>query len=90
MKSMLICVQGEGNPPNKLLLIEGLPPNTTTQMLELIFNQYLGLVEVRMVEARPGIAFVQYDAEPSATTAMQGLQNFQIAAGHSMRITYAK
>lgn len=78
------------NPPNKLLFVEGLPPTTTAQMLSLVFNQYLGMVDVRMVDARPGIAFVEYDTEPSATTAMNGLNNFQIAPGFNLTISYAK
>lgn len=78
------------NPPSALLFVEGLPPNTTTQMMSLVFNQYLGLIDVRMPDARPGIAFVQYDAEPSATTALNGLNSFQIAPGFNLVISYAK
>lgn len=78
------------NPPSALLLVEGLPPNTNTQMMSLVFNQYLGLVDVRMMDARPGIAFVEYDSEPSATTALNGLNNFQIAPGYNIVISYAK
>lgn len=78
------------NPPNKLLFIEGLPDNTTSQMLELLFNQFLGLSEVRMVESRPGIAFVEYDTEASATNAMTGLQSFQVSPGFNLRISYSK
>ena len=83
-------VQAAGNPPNKLLLVEGLPPAASAQMLELVCKQFLGLVEVRMVEAKPGLAFVEYDTEPSATQAMTGLQGFTISAGHNLRISYAK
>ena len=58
--------------------------------MSLVFNQYLGLVDVRMMDARPGIAFVEYDSEPSATTALNGLNNFQIAPGYNIVISYAK
>jgi RNA recognition motif. (a.k.a. RRM, RBD, or RNP domain) len=43
-----------------------------------------------MVEAKPGLAFVEYDSEASATQAMQGLQGFVIQAGHALRMSYAK
>eukprot|EP00892_Ulva_mutabilis_P006512 jgi/Ulvmu1/4232/UM191_0005.1 len=82
--------RAQTNPPNKLLFVEGLPSTTTSQMLALMFNQYLGMVDVRMVDARPGIAFVEYDTEPSATTAMNGLNNFQISPGFNLSISYAK
>jgi hypothetical protein len=39
-------VQAAENPPNKLLLVENLPPTATADMLELICKQFLGLVEV--------------------------------------------
>jgi RNA recognition motif-containing protein len=87
---MHVCMQAAGNPPNKLLLVEGLPPTASAQMLELLFKQYLGLIEVRMVEAKPGLAFVEYDVEPSATQAMTGLQGFPISQGFNLRISYAK
>jgi RNA recognition motif-containing protein len=83
-------MQAAGNPPNKLLLVEGLPATASAQMLELLFKQYLGVVEVRMVEAKPGLAFVEYDSEPSATQAMSGLQGFSISQGFNLRISYAK
>lgn len=47
-------------------------------------------MQVRMVEAKPGLAFVEYDAEPSATTAMVGLQGFVITTGYALSISYAK
>lgn len=43
-----------------------------------------------MVEAKPGLAFVEYDSEQSATQARSALQGFTIAAGHALRISYAK
>ena len=50
-------------------------------------------VQVRMVEARPGIAFVEFDNDMQASVAMQGLQNFKVPAVGTttpMNITYAK
>jgi hypothetical protein len=86
------CVhaQATSNPPNKLLLVEGLPPSATADMLELVCKQFLGLIDVRMADAKPGIAFVEYDSEPSATQAMTGLQGFVISQGHTLAISYAK
>lgn len=47
-------------------------------------------VQVRMVPARPGIAFVEFDSEMQATAAMTGLQNFRITPEKAMQIVYAK
>ena len=42
-----------------------------------------------MVEARPGIAFVEFDNDMQSSEAMSGLQNFKIA-DKQMAITFAK
>lgn len=58
-------------------------------MLTMLFQQFPGLKEVRMVEARPGIAFVEFDNDMQSSVAMSGLQNFKIA-DKQMAITFAK
>ena len=45
-------------PPNKILFVQGLPPTTTEAMLALLFEQFSGYVEARLVPAKPGIAFI--------------------------------
>lgn len=59
-------------------------------MLQVLFCQYPGFKEVRMVEAKPGIAFVEYENEMQSHYAMQGLQGFKISPENPMLITYAK
>ncbi|KAE8665482.1 U1 small nuclear ribonucleoprotein A [Hibiscus syriacus] len=76
-------------PPNNILFIQNLPHDTTTMMLQMLFNQYPGLKDVRMVETKPGIAFVEYENEVQSTVAMQALQGFKIQQ-NQMLITYAK
>lgn len=49
-----------------------------------------GFKEVRMVEARPGIAFVEFENDMQASVAMTGLQAFKITPTNAMAITYAK
>jgi hypothetical protein len=48
------------------------------------------LAQVRMVEARPGIAFVEFENEMQASVAMSGLQGFKITPTNAMAISYAK
>ena len=43
-----------------------------------------------MVEAKPGIAFVEYDNALTAGVALSGLAGFQVTTEHSLRITFAK
>ncbi|KAH9309803.1 hypothetical protein KI387_037714, partial [Taxus chinensis] len=77
-------------PPNDILFIQNLPYETTTMMLQMLFQQYPGFKEVRMIEAKPGIAFVEYGDEMQSSVAMQALQGFKITPQNPMLITYAK
>uniref|UniRef100_A0A7S3RA12 RRM domain-containing protein n=1 Tax=Dunaliella tertiolecta TaxID=3047 RepID=A0A7S3RA12_DUNTE len=77
-------------PPNRILFVQGLPEATTDQMLQMLFMQFPGFKEVRMVEARPGIAFVDFENDLQSGTAMAGLQGFKITPQNAMQISYAK
>lgn len=77
-------------PPNNILFIQNLPHDTTPMMLQMLFLQYPGFKEVRMVETKPGIAFVEYGDEMQSSVAMQALQSFKITPQNPMLITYAK
>jgi U2 small nuclear ribonucleoprotein B'' len=59
-------------------------------MLEVLFQQYPGFREVRMIDARPGIAFVEFDDENQSMVAMQALQGFRISPENPIAISYAK
>ncbi|KAI8523493.1 hypothetical protein RHMOL_Rhmol13G0078200 [Rhododendron molle] len=76
--------------PNNILFIQNLPYETTTTMLQLLFTQYPGFKEVRMIEAKPGIAFVEFDDDVQSSVAMQALQGFKITAQNAMAIAFAK
>ncbi|XP_057473213.1 U1 small nuclear ribonucleoprotein A-like [Actinidia eriantha] len=77
-------------PPNNILFVQNLPHQANQMMLQMLFCQYQGFKEVRMVEAKPGIAFVEYENEMHSTVAMQGLQGFKMSPENPMLITYAK
>ncbi|CAO4375634.1 unnamed protein product [Caenorhabditis nigoni] len=82
---------GEGPaPPNKILFCTNLPDTATAEMLEIMFNQFPGLKDIRMVPNRPGIAFVEFDTDSLAIPARTTLNNFRISAEHVMRVDYAK
>ncbi|KAK9139325.1 hypothetical protein Scep_009006 [Stephania cephalantha] len=77
-------------PPNNILFVQNLPHETTPMMLQMLFCQYPGFKEVRMIDAKPGIAFIEYGDEMQSTVATQGLQGFKITPQYPMVITYAK
>eukprot|EP00301_Raphidiophrys_heterophryoidea_P014779 c23240_g1_i1.p1 GENE.c23240_g1_i1~~c23240_g1_i1.p1 ORF type:complete len:264 (-),score=71.06 c23240_g1_i1:93-839(-) len=76
--------------PTNVLFIENLPEQCNEMMLSMLFNQFPGYKESRLVPGKPGIAFVEFDGEPQATVALVGLQGFKITEQHLMKISYRK
>jgi len=75
-------------PPSKYLLAQNLPSECNEVMLGMLFRQYAGYVEVRM--PRPGLAFVEFESEPHATLAKQGLDGFQLTVSSKLSLQYGK
>ena len=80
----------EAAAPNVILFIENLPYETTGRMLEMLFEQYPGFKEVRSIDAKPGIAFVDFEDDIQSSMAMQALQGFKITPQNPMVINFAK
>jgi U1 small nuclear ribonucleoprotein A len=70
--------------------VENLPQEATPLMLQMLFQQFPGFKEVRMVPGKPGIAFVEYETELESSVAMRSLQHFKITPEHLMLISYAR
>ncbi|KAG8443889.1 hypothetical protein GDO86_009185 [Hymenochirus boettgeri] len=78
------------NPPNYILFLNNLPEETNEMMLSMLFNQFPGFKEVRLVPGRHDIAFVEFENDTEAGAARDALQGFKITPSHAMKITYAK
>ncbi|RUS87500.1 hypothetical protein EGW08_004754 [Elysia chlorotica] len=77
-------------PPNQILFITNLPEETTEMMLSMLFNQFPGFKEVRLVPGRHDIAFVEFETDVQAGAAKDALQSFKITPTNAMKITFAK
>ncbi|VEL30141.1 unnamed protein product, partial [Protopolystoma xenopodis] len=77
-------------PPNKILFVTNLPSDADEAMLGMLFTQFSGFREIRMVPGRSDIAFVEFGTEREAAGAKHGLQGFTVRPGHPIRITFAK
>ncbi|KAL5480095.1 hypothetical protein EMCRGX_G023717 [Ephydatia muelleri] len=77
-------------PPNKILFLTNLPEETNDQMLIMLFQQFPGFREVRLVPGRSDIAFVEFENEGQSTEARASLQGFKITPTHAMKIAFAK
>lgn len=77
-------------PPNQILFLTNLPEETNEMMLSMLFNQFPGFKEVRLVPGRHDIAFVEFENEMQSSAARDALQGFKITPTHAMKISFAK
>lgn len=77
-------------PPNHILFVTNLPVETTDSMLSMLFCQFPGFKEVRLVPNRHDIAFVEFGTEHQAALAKTACQGFLLTKNHPMKITFAK
>ncbi|KAI9009188.1 hypothetical protein DFJ74DRAFT_611284 [Hyaloraphidium curvatum] len=78
------------NKPNRILFVSNLPAEITDEMLSLLFQQYPGFKEVRLVPGKTDIAFVEFETEVNATTARDVLDGFKLTPRDRMNVTFAK
>lgn len=77
-------------PPHHILFLTNLAEDTNEMMLSMLFNQFPGFKEVRLVPGRHDIAFVEFENEVQAGAAKDGLNGFKITPTHAMKISFAK
>lgn len=78
-------------PPNKILFLRELPLDYDVEGLSRIFSRFEGFREVRMVPGRPGIAFVEYEAEAGAISAKEATAGMQLGdQSKAIRVTFQR
>jgi len=83
-------VSAPEQPPNKILFLERLPENSSELMISVLFNQFAGYRETRLVPGRSDLAFVEFEKLEQAAIAKKQLNNFKITPTHAMKVTFAK
>lgn len=79
---------GEAQPSN-VLFVENLPPEVNEMMLTMLFRQYPGFQEARLIKGR-NVAFIEYSDELQAGIAKHGLQGFMVTPEMALKIQFAK
>ena len=69
--------------------MNGLGEEINEKMIEIVFNQFKGLKNVRFFKGR-GFCFVEYDNEINAGTALMSLNNMKLTETSTMKISYAQ
>lgn len=75
--------------PNKILFIQNIPVDTDKQVLDFLFGQMPGFVELRTSPGLKTIAFAEYENEDNAAVAMRELNGFEIE-DHRLTIQFSK
>jgi len=83
-------VEGGQNTSNHILFVENLPSDTQENQLKLLFEKFNGFKEVRLVNGRGDIAFVEFDSVKEASDAKESLDNFKISENNVMKVSFAK
>lgn len=78
------------NIPHRILFAQNLPEECNDQMLTMLFQQYPGFQEVRMVPGKRDIAFIEFQDQIQAGMTLQQLNGFKISATGALHLTYAK
>jgi len=74
---------------SRILMCTDLPEGCTKAMLDMLFGQFAGLVEVRFIEGKL-MAFVEYESVGQSIVVMGALQNFRLSETHNLKLSYAK
>jgi len=76
--------------PNNILFIQNLPSDVTKQSVSLLFQQYPGFKEVRLVPGKKDLAFIEYETEQQAGIAKQALNGYQMSETNAIKVSFAK
>lgn len=79
----------EEDKPSNVLFVENLPPEVNEMMLTMLFRQYPGFGEARLIKGR-NVAFIEYADEQQAGVAKHGLQGFMVTPEMALKIAFAK
>lgn len=78
----------ESTSPTAVLLSKNLPSECNEMMLQMLFRQYAGYKEVKMVGE--GNATIEFGSEDEATSALKGLNGFKLTTESTLDLGYAK
>lgn len=79
----------EEEATNNILFLSNLPDETTQMMLSMLFQEMPGFKDVRLVDGRSDIGFVEFETPSQAQVAKDQLDGFKITPENAMVIKYA-
>ncbi|KAJ3276203.1 hypothetical protein HDV01_005651 [Terramyces sp. JEL0728] len=71
---------------HQTLFVSNLPPTASEDAIATLFQQYDGYVELRLVPAKPGIAYVEFASLENAAAALSVLNGYVITPTNTLKI----
>jgi len=88
-KAAATPAEADAAQPSNVLFVENLPAEVNEMMLTMLFRQYPGFQEARLIKGR-NVAFIEYGDELQAGIAKHGLQGFMVTPDMALKIAFAK
>ena len=77
------------NLPHHILFLEQLPSDCEHDVLDALFRQHTGMVEVRLIKARR-VAFVEFSDIAQAAQAKHNLDGHELSPGARITVNFSK
>ena len=78
------------HPPNKILFVQQIPDYMNLDMINILFGQYPGFIEARLVPNLKGIAFIEFENEEQSSLALTGMNGFTIDSDHILSVQFSR
>lgn len=72
-----------------MLLLKELPDYITPDMLTVLFSQFPGFKDQRIIPEKQ-LAMVEFEKVSDASTAFYGLNNFKLDESNTLQMSFAK
>ncbi|KAJ2852301.1 U2 small nuclear ribonucleoprotein B'' [Coemansia brasiliensis] len=76
--------------PNATLFVSNFPKSVSQEMLTELFQQYDGFKELRFVEGKTSVAFVDYLSAEAAAAACDVLNGFKISPRRAIKVEFSR
>jgi len=81
---------GELSLPNRILFVQNIPADYSSDALHALFAKFTGFLEIRTVLTKKDIAFVEFQNDSFANSARIALDHYPIQPDHVLHVSFAK
>ncbi|KAJ6254281.1 u1 small nuclear ribonucleoprotein a [Anaeramoeba flamelloides] len=79
----------ENETPTSILFLENLPEDANIEFINILFENFKGFVQSRLIPNQSGYAFVEFSNESDAQEAKKNMNNFKLPGDILLKISFA-